>query len=349
MKDIQVSPYKTVKLSHRIYFFRSRGDLYASCSRNGIVTLMDADFNIKNVIDCSEVLKKKEDSIEVFTLHGFEDVFCIGGEYEFRVYDFSGKIVCSISEKVEAAYASESNNVAWTAKYVDNEHKKICLVVDNIETDSIILEDELFKSAVEFSALPQPDMVCMMFLAGQDGMMTYFLTNNDGKIICRRKEDLEDIAGMGFSDDNSKFLSVSAYNLDRISCYSYPSLELLREYELDEEQIEDEECQLGYGSFFIDNRYAVAEIGENLYYILDTDKMEVEASLIVEGHEPKPVPYYWPTLKNDEGETTNLSYFHKTKDYLISPFKAVPTDVDDNSLMVLRISDINEQIKKILL
>lgn len=349
MKDIFISPFRTVNISHRVYYFRAKGDdLFGCCSRNGIVTLLDADFNIQRVYDCSEVIKKEKGSVEVFNLHYFEDAFCIGSDDEFRIYDLSGKILCSVSEKVEGAYSSPYGNVTWVVKYVDNEHKKICLIIDNVEVDTIILEDKLFKSAVEFSSLPEPNKVCMMFLAGQDGMMTYFLTNDFGKIICEQKDNLEDIAGMSFSDDNSKFLSVSAYDLDRIIRYSYPDMEILNEYELDEEQMEEAECQLGYGSFFIDNKYAVAEIGENLYYILNTDNMEIEGRLIVEGHEPKPIPYYWPTLKDDEGNTTDLSYFHKTKNYLISPFKAAPTDKEDNSLVVLRISDIKEQIKKIL-
>lgn len=348
MKDILFTPYKSVELSHRVYFLRSKGDnLFGCCSREGIVTLLDADFNIQNILDCSEVIKKKKGSIEVFCLHQYEDVFCIASEDEFRVYDFSGKIVCSVSEKVEGAYSSPLNNVAWTVKYVDNEHKKICLIIDNIEVDSIIIEDELFKSAVEFSSLPEPDKVCMMFLAGQDGMMTYFLRNDNGKILCEQKDNLADIAGISFSDDNSKFLSVSAYDLDRIIRYSYPEIEILNEYELDEEQMESEECQLGYGSFFIDNKYAVAEIGENLYYILNTESMKIEARFVVEGHEPKPIPYYWPTLKDDEGETTNLSYFYKTRDYLIAPYK-MPSAESDNSLVVLKMSDVRQQIKNIL-
>jgi len=308
---------------------------------------LDADFNVKSVLDCSDVIKKKKGSIDVFCFHQFEDVFCLSSEDEFRVYDFSGKIVCSVSEKVEGAYSSPYSNVAWTVKFVDNEHKKICLIIDNAEADSIILEDDLYKSAVEFSPLPEQNKVCMMLLAGQDGMSTYFLTNDNGKIICEQKEDLEDSAGLGFSDDNSKFLSVSAYDLDRIICFSYPSLEELREYELSEEQMEEEETQLGYNCFFLDNKYAVAEIGENLYHILNTDSMEVEGRFIVEGHEPKPVPYYWPTLKDDEGETTNLSYFHKTKTYLIAPYQ-LPSDKEDKSLVILKLSNIKEQIKTVL-
>ena len=347
MKDILVTPFKTINISHSVYFFRARGEeLYAFCSRTGIVTLLDTYFNIKNVFDCSEVIKKDKGGIEVFNLHFFEDAFCIGSEDEFRICDLSGKVLCSISEKIEGTYSSPYSNVTWIVKYIDNEHKKICLVIDNIEIDNIILEDELFKSAVEFTSLPETDKVCMMFLAGQDGMMTYFLTNNNGKIICEKKDDLDDVAGISFSDDNSKFLSVSAYNLDRISCYSYPAVEVLNEYESDEEQIE--ECQLGYGSFFIDNKYAVAEIGENLYYILNTDSMKIESRLVVKGHEPKPISYYWPTLKDDIGETTDLSYFYKTGNYLISPFKSVPADEEGNSLVVLKISDIKEQIKKTL-
>lgn len=349
MKDITILPHKTVTLSHRVYFLRSKGDnLFGCCSREGIVTLLDASFNIKNVFDCSEVIKKEKGSITVFELHSVDDVFCIGSEDEYRIYDLSGKLLCSIQERVDGVHYTEGSNVAWIVKRIDSESKEVCLIIDNIKQDSIVVEDHLYESAVEFYPLPEPGKICMMFLAGQDGMMSYFLTNDNGKIVYERIDDLEEIAGMSFSDDNSKFLSVSPYDLDRITCYAYPSLDIVNEYELDEEQMEDEEIQLGFNSLFIDSRYAIAEIGENLYYVLDTDKMKVKARFVITGHEPKPVSFYWPTLKGDDGETTNLSFFYKTRNYLISPFKGLPADSDDNSLIVLRINDIKEQLRSTL-
>lgn len=348
MEDITITPFKTIELSQRVYHFSSRNDkFYATCSRNGIVTLLDADFNIMRVLDCSDTIKEDGDGIQIFTLHPFTDVFCIGSSDEYRIYDYSGMLFCAMQEKTEAVHYCPEKNLAWIVKRVDSETKKVCLVIDDLQRDCLRIEDKLYQSAVEFRTLPESDKVCMILMAGQDGMMTYILANENGKIICEQVERLDDDALLDFSEDNTKFLSVDPYGLDKISVFSYPSLEISGKFLLPEKYKENE-CLFGFNNLFLDSRYAINEIGENLYYILDTQKMQLLGRFVVKGHEPKPIVEYWPRLKDDEGQTTNLSCIYKTRNYLISPFKATPTDAEDNSLVIIKIQDIKDKIREMI-
>jgi len=348
MKYITITPVKTVNLSHRAYYFRNRRDeFFASCSREGIVTLIDTDFNIKNVFNCSETIKRHDDCIHIFALHPFINIFCIGSEDEYRIYDFSGKPICSIQERIESVYYSEVENLAWMVKRISSKEKEICLIIDDLQRDSIVIEDEMDESHVEFSPLPESNKICMIFMAGQNGMMTYFLTNENNKIKSRYIGELDEGALLDFNEDKNKFITVDPYGLDKMTIYSYPSLDVSAEFLLPE-RCEENECVFGYSSLYIDNKYAITEIGEDLYYILDTENMEISARFVVEGHEPKPIVEYCPKLNDEKGETTNLSHIYKSYKYLIAPFKAMPTDKYDNSLVVLRRNDVKEKIKEIL-
>lgn len=349
MKDIIITPFKTINLSHKVYNFRNRSDkYYAACSEKGIVTLLNEEFNVIKVFDCSETIKKEKGRIKFFELHPCTDVFCIGSEDEYRIYDYSGKPLCAIQERIEAIYLCEDHKVIWFVKEISREQKEICLIIDNLKTDSLIIEDEMMQSAVEFTTLPEKEKVCMTLIAGQDGMATYFLTHHNGKIIIEYIKELEENTLLDFSDNETEFLSVDPYELDKLSIYNYPELELDRQYQLPEKKEDEDRPYFGYSNFFIKDEFVITEIGENLFYILDTEKMKIAARFIVAGHEPKPVVEYWPSLKDDRGETTDLSCFYKTSDYMIAPFKAVPTDKTDNSLVVIRLNDIKEKIKEIL-
>lgn len=340
MKDVIIHPYKKVDLSHRIYLFSSRNDnLFASCSRNGKVTVLDSDFNITNIFDCSEVIKDENNSITLFGLHPRENVFYIGSKDEYRIYNLTGNLLCSIQENIEAVYYAKEKNLIWMVKFINSYKKEISLIIDDKQHDSIIVEDELYESGIHFQTLPDEDKICIMFLAGQDGMMTYFFTNNNGKIVSEVMKNFEEEIISDFSSDGKVFLSLDPYRLDKIGKYSYPDLILEKEFILPEEY-EEQERQLGYNLFYLDNKYAIIEVGENLFYIFDTDKMEIISRFIVEGHEPKPVPYYWPTLTDDEGETTNLAQLFKTANYIISSYKKEPTDKEACSLVILKKKDI---------
>ncbi|MDR2955761.1 MAG: hypothetical protein LBV43_11835 [Prevotella sp.] len=340
MKETSVTPFKTVNLSHRIYHFASRDDkFYAACSRDGIVTLLSSDFSIERVFNCSDVIKKKGDGIRIFILHPYVDIFCIGSEDEYRIYTYQGNLVCSMLERIEAIYHNPDTNLIWKVRQINDARKEISLIINDLLQDKIEIEDELYQSAVEFSLLPESNMICMTLLAGQDGMMTYLLTNDNGKIEIQHIEKLDENAILDFSDDKAKFLALDPDSLDKISMYSYPALTVSGELLLPEEEKESDH-QFGFNDYFIDNTYALIEMGENLFYILNTEKMKIEGKLIVEGHEPKSISYYWPRLKDDDGETTNLAQFFKTPAYLIASFKASPNDNEDNSIVVVRRSDI---------
>ena len=340
MKDVIIKPLKSIDLTHRVYFFSSRrDDVYASCSRNGKVTILNKNFDIVNTFDCSETIKGEGNSITVFGLHSQIDLFYIGSEDEYRVYNLEGKLLCSVLGHIQAVHFNKNKNLAWVAKYIDSGKKEICLIIDDAQQDSIIIEDELYDSAVNFQFLPEQNKICMLLLAGQDGMATYFLTNNNGKIEYEILDIFEEESIMDFSPDNSSFLALDVYGLDKITRCSYPYIRLEKEFILPEEY-EEKECQLGYNLFYLDDKYAIVEIGENLYYILDADKMEIVGRFIVEGHEPKPISYYWPRLKGDEGETTNLFQLFKTSDYIISSYKKTPDDKEACSLLRIKIEDI---------
>jgi len=350
MKKIVVSPFKSVKLSHRIFYFSNRDNNYfGCCSPDGYVTLLDYDFNIIKVVDCTETIKQKGKSILFFELHSISDIFYIGSEDECRVYDFDGKILATLHENLEAVHFVEGKDWLWYVKRIDSGHIEVFLRKDGAHVASIVLKDEIGDSTSMFEPLPEFVRISLTLAGGQDGMMVYFLTYYAGEIICQTVDMLDDSAYLSFNSNKDKFITMNPYGQDTITCYSYTysALNVINSYTIPEEEIEEDNI-VGYTTLYLDDKYALVEIGENIYKILDTEVMEIVADFIVEGHEPKPISYYYPTLKDEEGKITDLAQFFQVSHTLLASYRATPQDKDVDSLLMIKQSEIEDKLKEAL-
>ncbi|MDU1889200.1 MAG: hypothetical protein E6767_00800 [Dysgonomonas sp.] len=192
MEDIENYLYKTVNVSHPIYHFASKGDVhFGCCSEYGIVTILDENFNIRNVVNCADTIKWGRGIINVFGFHSCADVFYIGGEEEYRIYDLNGKLLCSVPEKVDAVHYSKQRNKAWVVKRINSAEKEVCLIVDDAQSDSIRIEDELIDSIVELHPSLGANKISMKLTTNKDRYSTYILSDQGGEIIIQDRNSLD--------------------------------------------------------------------------------------------------------------------------------------------------------------
>lgn len=350
MKKIEVSPFKSVELSHRIFYLSSRGSTsLGCCSLDGHVTLLDQDLNITRVIDCSETIKQADHKILFFKLHSVNDIFYIGTKDECRIYDYEGKILATLNENLEAVHFVEGKDWLWYVKRIDSDHIEVALRKDGAFIAGITLKDEIGDSKIVFDSLPEYVRVSLTLSGGEYGMMVYFLTYYAGEILFEVMDLLDESACLRFNTNKTKFIAMNPYGQDSITCYSYTysSLEVLNSYNVSDEDINGDNL-IGSSAFFLDDRYALAEVGENIYKILDTESMKIVADFIVKGHEPKPIGYYWPRLKESKGETTDLAQFFQISHTFLASYRAKPEDKEVNSLLMIKQSDIQDKIKEVL-
>jgi hypothetical protein len=60
---------------------------------------------------------------------------------------------------------------------------------------------------------------------------------------------------------------------------------------------------------YLNERQALASSREGRIFLVDTVRVKIEEEVAVEGHEPRPIGEYYPTLANERGLGTDISYF----------------------------------------
>jgi hypothetical protein len=68
---------------------------------------------------------------------------------------------------------------------------------------------------------------------------------------------------------------------------------------------------------YFDNRYALAGTNAARVFLVDTAQMRLVEEMAIEGHEPRPVGEYYPTLADQPGLCTDLGWFTRVGDVIV--------------------------------
>ena len=179
----------------------------------------------------------------------------------------------------------------------------------------LIIEDPYGESHISFHPTGASGRVALWLAAGQDGQQVYWLTMSDEGIVCEVEPLLEDTTPPVFSPSSDGFLAIEGETV--VNKYQYPNVQLLGSYEY----IGNDEEGLGELLCYIDDKRAIVISGEGRLFFIDLTTMSLSEEVFVEGHEPQPVPIYYPTLVNDKGLCTDISRIGRFGDSVVFVFQ----------------------------
>jgi hypothetical protein len=128
-------------------------------------------------------------------------------------------------------------------------------------------------------------------------------------------EELTNCIPPAYSQDGAELLVVTEDN--SISRYAYPSMKQLGSPCMSG----DEDDPFAESLCYLDNQHALAGTGEQRIFLIDTATMRIEDEIAIEGHEPKPIWEYYPTLVKEHGFGTDISWFTRLGNVIVFIFR----------------------------
>jgi hypothetical protein len=199
----------------------------------------------------------------------------------------------------------------WCIKRIDGDEVE-CMVYDTVKWNmvtKICIDDTFGNSYFSFHETPYTNLLALWMAAGQDGQELFWLSVKKQMIECLKLESLSDHTPPCFLSCGNEFLIIDEE--DRICKYSYPELELLGKHES-----QNDDYMAGYSLCSVNERKALAILNERVF-LFDIERMCVLEEVIVEGHEPQPTEFYYPSLKGETELCTDISHFEKFGDKII--------------------------------
>ena len=165
---------------------------------------------------------------------------------------------------------------------------------------SVLVEDPFEESSCSFHSTCKPDMTALWLAAGQNGQRTYWITKTPNALAVEHELFLEDTTPPVFAPKGNEFLVID--DLPSVCKYHYPTERKLGV------------CRPRRGDYFggclcyLDATNALVHTHHNRLFRIDLRLMKVADEIIVQGHEPRPVEEYHPSLVGDKTLSTDIAY-----------------------------------------
>lgn len=318
-----LTPNGKIDLEHRAYFLRGSSDHLGviAASEEGHVTLLELSTN-------STRHQRPTKKLRAISPHPTEPAiaFVDGNSGSLVVQNLAGKKVVEIESPCIATDGSSSIGQGFADCYFDEGGDFLWLVaplsVDECELTLVetkgwsvvqkaVLEDPFGASDCSFHPAGNSGLVSLWIAAGQDGQQVYWLKRKGVDFSVKKVDELTNCIPPVFSPDGSEFLVVTEDN--SISRFAFPSLK----HPGSPFESGDEDNPFTESLCYLDDRNALASTGEGRIFLVDTTKMRIEEEIALEGHEPRPIGEYYPSLSNEQGLGTDISWFTKIGNVIV--------------------------------
>jgi hypothetical protein len=153
--------------------------------------------------------------------------------------------------------------------------------------------------------------------AGNPDMVQVFWVERTGSgFSCTLEPKLRGTTPPVFSPSGGQFLVLREDNA--ICKFDYSAMQQIG---LPLQTEEDEDNPFAESLCYLNERQALAGTNEQRIFVVDTARMEVEAEVSLEGHEPRPVGEYYPSLAKEQGLATDISYFTRLGDVIFFVYR----------------------------
>ena len=293
-------PFSEVVLNHRAYHVAAAAESghIAAISRKGRGSLISPDHLtttlFRGPVDPSD--------LSVAATGRFLAIAGRGGLTIIPTSTFT------LTERLDDSFESSKfcgDDVLWSA--LKPESDTIVLCIRNFDTRQIVAQTEIpdpfGDSCVTLLSHPDGKHVVVWVAAGQDGQCLFWASRDGSAIAVHRLSDLEETTPASFNSRGDQFLVVCGAELRR---YGFPGGDLVGRMRWPSDA---EDNQIGDLVSFVDEGRAVLASNEGRLHLVDLEKMLITDEIILQGHEPKPMPDLYPNLGEGRGVCSDLAYF----------------------------------------
>jgi hypothetical protein len=210
-----------------------------------------------------------------------------------------------INSGIEDCRFDDSGAFLWLAVPLSTREGEIQLI--ETATWSLaaraVVADPVGWSAWSFHGTGRPGLVILWLAAGQDGQRVYWLRRDGAGFSCTFEPRLINTMPPIFSPDGEHFLVLDEeHNLGKYESNGGERVGSPL-------NLEDEDDPFAESLAYLNERQVLASTNEGRIFLVDTDRMELEDEVALEGHEPRPIGEYYPTLTHEAGWATDITVF----------------------------------------
>lgn len=314
---IPLKPISQVDLSHRAFSLRG------ARRQSVIVATSTPGSRYYSVVDCSlgQVREHRHSApLQIVSPHPTAPVLAVAERAlgAITIQAFGGESIAVIPPAKTGETAPNWHNYGFIDCCFDErgeflwcvarQGSRACHIV-LVETtnwfpvQSLTLDDPFVGS--DYSLQCAGDQVVLWLAAGQDGQQVYWLRRQGGHFTCDIEPCLQCTTPPIFSPSNKELLVVDCSSA--IRRYSFPSMEQLGTLA----GLDEGDDQFAESLVYISDDQVFAGTNEGRVFSLDTTSLSIEDEVAIEGHEPRPVGEYWPSLDHESGFATDIRWFTK--------------------------------------
>jgi hypothetical protein len=310
-----LKPNGKFDLDHRAYFLRGMAEPSAivAASEDGYASVFGSDFTLLH-------RHRLAPKLRAVAPHPTEQLLAwANGESGLLVVQpLAGDRVAEIPPPQWRKEASQGRKQSFDDCFFD-EDGKFLWVVGPISHDEIELqlidasdwsilqkvgvEDQFGSSSCSLHSTSRSGLIALWIAAGQDGQQVYWLKRQGRTISCEPEDKLANTTPPVFSPDGSALLALNQNNA--LCKYEFPAMKQF----CTPLESEDENNPFAESMCFVDHRHALASTGEGRIFLLDTDQMRIVEEVELQGHEPRPIGEYYPSLSKERGLGTDITWF----------------------------------------
>ncbi len=199
-----------------------------------------------------------------------------------------------------------------------NDHEIELQLVDTRDWSTVqkaVIEDQFGSSSCSLHCTGNPAVVALWIAAGQDGQQVVWVKRRGYKFFCEPVEQLVNTTPPVFSPDGSSLIVLNAEN--SICKYEFPSMKRIGT----RLESKDEDNPFAESMCFMDHRHVLASTAVGRIFLLDTDRMRTMEEVELEGHEPRPIGEYYPSLAKESRLATDISWFARLGKAVVFVFR----------------------------
>ena len=183
--------------------------------------------------------------------------------------------------------------------------------------DEADVGDPFGGSSYSFHSTGKPGLVSLWLAAGNPDMVQVFwLKRTRSGFSCVLEPKLRNTIPPIFSPNGDEFLVLRD---DHAICkFDFPTMQ---QFGLSLKAEEDEDNPFTESLCYLNDRKVLASTNEGRIFVVDTFQMKVEAEVALEGHEPRPIGEYYPSLAKEKGLGTDIGYFLRLGDVIIFVYR----------------------------
>ena len=217
----------------------------------------------------------------------------------------------------EDCYFDDGGEFLWLAARRNAEECEIHLLEAGSwsPVDKATVNDPFGGSSCSFHPTGRPGLISLWLAAGQDGQQVYWLKRTRSGFSCTLERQLTNTIPPVFSPSGKHVLVV---NENYAVCkFDFPAMRQVGP----PLESEDEDNLFSESLCYLNERQALASTNEQRIFVVNTSQMKVEEEVALEGHEPRPIGEYYPTLAKERGLSTDISYFARLGEVILFVYR----------------------------